>query len=310
MLWIHVDDGALAGSSKSIVNFILTELNKQLQIKWDTEITGLVGLSIRQNNDGYEFNQSKLIGKLTNPLPSNITANYPLPQNCNLISNAPKGMSKDYLRRIGILLYIAQGTRLDISYAMNYLAQFLMGTDATHWEAIKHLIGYLKKTSKISLKISAHGEHNDLECYVDANWGGEGNQSTHGFLIMHGGNPILWQSKCQATVASSTAQAEYIALFFAAKECIWLYNMCQELLDTHCPQLLLDNKTAIGITMDSVSRKQTRHLICKFNLINKLIVSGKIHLDWVNTHEQLADILTKSLGQLNVKKFLAKVNMT
>ncbi|MBW0562226.1 hypothetical protein O181_101941 [Austropuccinia psidii MF-1] len=271
MLWIHVDNGALAGSSEKIIDFILMELDKHLQIKWDAEITGL---------------------------------------NCNLISDTSKEMDKAYLKRIGILLYIAQGTRPDISYAVNYLAWFSMGTNSTHWESIKHLIGYLRKTNNITLKIGAHEEPNDLKCYMDANWGGEGNRSTHGFLVLHGGNPIMWQSKLQATVALSTAQAEYIALSFAAKECIWLYNMCQDLLKAPSPQLLSDNKAEIGIAMSSVSRKQTRHLIREFNLINKLIISNKICLDWVNTQNQLADILTKSLGQLNVKKVLSGIIMT
>ncbi|MBW0461266.1 hypothetical protein O181_000981 [Austropuccinia psidii MF-1] len=147
------------------------ELDKQLQIKWDAEITGLVGLSIKRSNRGYEFNQNKLIKKLNDLVPSKITANSPLPQNCNLISNTSKEMDKSYLRRIGMLLYIAQGTRPDISYAVNYLAWFSMGTTSTHWEEIKHLIGYLRKTNNVTLKIHAHEEPNDLKCYVDANWG-------------------------------------------------------------------------------------------------------------------------------------------
>ncbi|MBW0547306.1 hypothetical protein O181_087021 [Austropuccinia psidii MF-1] len=310
MLWIHVDDGALAGSSGRIIDFISRELEKELQIKWDAEITGLVGLSIKHNNEGYEFNQIELIKKLTDLLPSKITANSPLPQNCSLTSNVSKGMDKAYLKRIGMLLYIAQGTRPDISYAVNYLARFSMGTDSTHWEAMEHLIAYLRKTNNFALKIRAHEEPDDLKCYVDANWGGEGNRSTHGFLILHGGNPIMWQSKRQATVASSTAQAEYIALSFAAKECIWLYNMCRDLLKVQCPQLLSDNRAAIGIATNSISRKQTRHLIREFNLLNELIISKKIRLEWVNTHDQLADIFTKSLGQLNVKQFLSKILMT
>ncbi|MBW0535228.1 hypothetical protein O181_074943 [Austropuccinia psidii MF-1] len=219
-------------------------------------------------------------------------------------------MDREYLKRIGMLLYIAQGTRPDISYAVNYLARFSMGTTSAHWEALEHLISYLRKTRNRNLRISEDEKPNALRCYVDANWGGEGNRSTHGFIILHGGNPIAWQSKQQATIASSTAQAEYIALSFAARECIWLCNMCHDLLDCKYPLLLSDNKTAIGIATDTVSRKQTRHMIREFNLINELITSNKIELCWISTHGQLADIMTKSLGQLNVKKFLVNSNMT
>ncbi|MBW0538319.1 hypothetical protein O181_078034 [Austropuccinia psidii MF-1] len=120
----------------------------------------------------------------------------------------------------------------------------------------------------------------------------------------------MWQSKRQATVAASKAQAEYIALSFAAKEALWLSNMFSQFIHNSLPQLLSDNKTAIGIANESMSRKQTRHLIREFNIINEYIVKGKINLTWISTTDQLADIMTKSVGHVNVKKFLKGGNIT
>ncbi|MBW0531513.1 hypothetical protein O181_071228 [Austropuccinia psidii MF-1] len=216
MLWIHVDNGALAGLSALVNDFISSELARYLQIKWDKEISGLVGLSIKQTDTGFSINKTELIEKLTTLLESRITASSSLPQNCNLLLSPSKEMDKEYLKRIGMLLYIAQGTRPDISYVVKYLARFSMGTTSAHWEALEHLIGYLRKTRNSSLLISEDENPNTLQCYIDANWGGEGNRSTHGLIILNGGNPIAWQSKQQATIASSTAQAEYIVLSFAA----------------------------------------------------------------------------------------------
>ncbi|MBW0476477.1 hypothetical protein O181_016192 [Austropuccinia psidii MF-1] len=195
MLWIHVDNGALAGLSASVIDFIFSKLDQHLQIKWDKKISGLVGLSIKQNDTGFNFNKTAFIDKLTNILESRITARSPLPQNCNLLLNPSKEMDKEYLKRIGMLLYIAQGKRPDISYVVNYLARFSIGTTLAHWEALEHLIGYLRNTMNSSLQISEDEKPNALQCYVDTNWGGEGNRSTHGFVILHGGNPIAWQSK-------------------------------------------------------------------------------------------------------------------
>ncbi|MBW0535399.1 hypothetical protein O181_075114 [Austropuccinia psidii MF-1] len=310
MLWIHVDDGALAGSSSDVLDFISTKLNENLQIKWDSQINGLVGLAITPHGNEFTFTQTGLIDKLCGISPSNITSNSPLPLNCNLRSNPSKTMDREYLKRIGMLLYIAQGTRPDISYAVNYLARYSMGPDSAHWDALEHLIGYLRKTRNVGIKFSAGEGASNLECYVDANWGGEGDRSTHGFLLLHGRNPIMWQSKRQATIASSTAQAEYLALSFAAKECMWISNMCRQFLVNPRPKLLSDNRTAIGIANNLMSKKQTRHLVREFNFINELITTNKICLEWVSTHEQLADILTKSLGHINVRKFLNAVNRT
>ncbi|MBW0486475.1 hypothetical protein O181_026190 [Austropuccinia psidii MF-1] len=118
----------------------------------------------------------------------------------------------------------------------------------------------------------------------------------------------MWQAKRKAMVAYFKEQEEYIMISFAAKECLWLSKICFPLLLNRLPQLLSDNRTAIGIASDSVSRKQTWHLVWKLNLINELISSKKIQLEWVNTHTQLADIMKKSLGQPNAKKFPLKVN--
>ncbi|MBW0535338.1 hypothetical protein O181_075053 [Austropuccinia psidii MF-1] len=308
ILWIHVDDGALTGSSVEVLDYISDELNKHFQIKWDTTVTGLVGLLIEQTLGGFKFSQTELIDKLINLTPSRITASLPLPPHCKLESAASTMLDKDYLKRIGILLYIAQGFRPDISYAVNYLARFSMGTDDSHWEALEHLIAYMRKTRTLGIQIGGADPCPILRTYVDANWGGEGDRSTHGFSMLHGNNPILWQSKRQATVATSTSQAEYIALSFSARECLWISNLYRRLLFDPTPILLSDNKTAIGIATDSMSRKKTRHLIREFNLINKYITKEKIRLKWVGTNEQMADILTKPIGHISVKKFVDTIN--
>ncbi|MBW0582543.1 hypothetical protein O181_122258 [Austropuccinia psidii MF-1] len=100
-----------------------------------------------------------------------------------------------------------------------------MCATSTHWNALEILIAYLRGTKDLGILISTGNGENKLTCYVDVNWGGEGNRSTHSYLLLHGKNPIAWQSKRQVIAASSTAQAEYIALSFAAKECLWISHL-------------------------------------------------------------------------------------
>ncbi|MBW0535767.1 hypothetical protein O181_075482 [Austropuccinia psidii MF-1] len=125
---------------------------------------------------------------------------------------------------------------------------------------------------------------------------------------MHGMNPIAWQSKRQTTIASSTAQAEYMALSFVAREALWLYHLLNDILKNPIPTLLSDNKTAVGISTDSMNRKQTRHLIRDFNIINEYVTTGRIALQWVSTNNQLADIMTKPLGSIKTNQFVSEVN--
>ncbi|MBW0544541.1 hypothetical protein O181_084256 [Austropuccinia psidii MF-1] len=309
ILWVHIDDGALTASSPSLLNRILDKLNSCLKIKWDAKINGLVGISITENDSGFKFSQPDLINKLTNLSPSNIIAKTPLPMNCKLVSNPSMNtMDKPYLKRIGILLYIAQASRPDIAFAVNYLARFSLHTDQSHWNALEHLIAYLRGTKDIGIQIDKNNKCPDFKCFVDANWGGEGNRSTHGYIILHGVNPIAWQSKQQTTIASSTAQAEYMALSFAARETLWIYHLLFDILQSPIPTLFSDNKTAIGISNESMTRKQTRHLIRDFNIINEYIAVGKLQLKWVSTNEQLGDVMTKPLGSIKHNDFVKKIN--
>ncbi|MBW0535343.1 hypothetical protein O181_075058 [Austropuccinia psidii MF-1] len=165
ILWIHVDYGALTALLTALLDWISQQLNAFLKIKWDKHTNGLVGISIKETNEGFKFSQPDLINKLVNLTPSNIVAKTPLPANYQ-----------------------------------------------SHWDALELLIAYMRGTKDMGILISKSNKSSEMKCFFDANWGGEGNRSTHGYIIMHGVNPVGWQSKKQTTIASSTAQSEYMAL--------------------------------------------------------------------------------------------------
>ncbi|MBW0542209.1 hypothetical protein O181_081924 [Austropuccinia psidii MF-1] len=191
ILWINVDDGALTASSHGLLDRISRQLDTYIKMKWDEHVTGLVGISIEESDKGFKLWQPNLIDKLTNLNPSKIVAKTPLPANFQLESNKSMGnMDKPYLKQIGILLYIAQACRPDISFAVNYLERFSLSTDQLHWNALEHLIAYLRGTRDMGILISKLNASSEMTCFVDANWGGEANHSTHGYIIMHGINPI------------------------------------------------------------------------------------------------------------------------
>ncbi|MBW0526413.1 hypothetical protein O181_066128 [Austropuccinia psidii MF-1] len=308
ILWIHVDDGAITASLRELMEEIAHEINKKLKVKWDEKISGLVGITIENIPQGYKFLQTDLIDKLTGLNPRNIKSKSPLPVDCKLKSGPALNMDKLYLKRIGMLLYIAQASRPDIAFDVNYLARFSMNTKKSHWEALEHLIAYVRGTRTLGILMANNNSSPAIHCYVDASWGGEGDQSSHGYIILHGKSPISWQSKKQSTVASSTAQAEYMALSFAARECNWILNLFQPMLGSIIPTMLSDNKTAVGILTSLLNKKQTWHLIQQFNLINEYIACKNVQLEWVSTNNQLANILTKAMGSVKTKQFCNVIN--
>ncbi|MBW0493248.1 hypothetical protein O181_032963 [Austropuccinia psidii MF-1] len=296
MMWVNVDEGVLTASSKDLMDRLKGNLRARLQLRWDEGIHSIMGVEVTRDGGRFSLNQPALIDKVCGLKPSNITALQPLPD-MDLESIPATSIDREYLSRIGMLLYLAQATRPDIMFSVNYLARSSMGTTNKHWAALEHLINYLRGTRNRRLNIEVDKGEAGLKVFVDANWGGEGSRSQHGFIGLLWGAPISWNSKRQTCVASSTCQAEYMALFLAARAGIWITQEMSAVQRGMIPTLLSDNKAAIQIATNSGSRKNSRHINREFHLINEMIITGQVSLDWVKSEEQKADIFTKRLGR-------------
>ncbi|MBW0562097.1 hypothetical protein O181_101812, partial [Austropuccinia psidii MF-1] len=259
LLWIHVDDGVLAASSTGLMEQLKGELRNRLLLKWDVGIHSIVGITVRKTGNAFYLSQPKLINKVCDSHPGNITTEQPLPE-MNLESGPADILDKEYLSRIGMLLYLAQATRPNIMFLVNYLARFSMNTSTKHWTALNHLIDYIRGTQEKALTISLEIGKEKLKMYVDANWGGEASRSQHGYIGFLWGSPVAWNSRRQTRVASSTCQAEYMALSFAARAGMWISQAIGLAMPGVIPTLLSDNRAAIRIAENSGSRKNSRHI--------------------------------------------------
>ena len=61
------------------------------------------------------------------------------------------GPEVPYLSVIGALMYLANCTRLDISFAVNLLARYSSTPTKRHWNEVKHIFCYLCGTTKMRL---------------------------------------------------------------------------------------------------------------------------------------------------------------
>ena len=85
-----------------------------------------------------------------------------------------------------------------------------------------------KGTINVVLQYKSTGDK--LIGYSDADWANDldDQHSITGNVFIMSGGAVSWLSQKQATIALSTAEAEYIALGSATQEAIWL---CQLLAD-------------------------------------------------------------------------------
>ena len=131
--------------------------------------------------------------------------------------------STSYRKLVGSLLYIANATRPDISYAMSVLSQYLDQPRQMHWRAALRALYYLVGTQSHGITYKKSDDRTImLRAYCDANWGNEKKtRRSTSSVIMLGGAVVVYKKR-QTLVALSSAEAEYMALALATQEIKWI----------------------------------------------------------------------------------------
>ena len=110
-----------------------------------------------------------------------------------------------YRSLVGSLMYLAIGTRPDISYAVQQLCKFLDSYGPVHWEATKRVVRYLKGTRTLRLVLG--GEHTAcLLSYTDSDLAScvDTRRSVSGYCCFLRGGTVTWSARQQKTVSLSS----------------------------------------------------------------------------------------------------------
>ena len=209
-----------------------------------------------------------------------------------------------YAELIGSLMYLATRTRPDIATALSQLSRHMQHHTDTHWVAAKHVLRYLRGTLDYRLTFN-HSAALSPVAYADATYSSDhaSSRSRTGFVIFMGGAPISWGSHLQKVIAQSSAESEYMGLAAATKEILFIRQLMTELIGTTLPSTLLycDNQPATRIAERSATKM--RHIRIRFHTIRQCVEQGLIHLEYVPTHTNVADLFTKALGKPKTLQF-------
>ncbi|GMF54557.1 unnamed protein product [Phytophthora fragariaefolia] len=170
-----------------------------------------------------------------------------------------------YRELIGSMLHIANATRPDISVALSTLSQYLEDPREMHWRAAIRVLPYLKGTATVGIRFMKTGlSVCGLKTFSDANWGGDkaSRRLSSGVLILMCGGPVVYKSKRQATVALSSAEAEYMAMVMTTQEVVWLRFLLGEMgIKVNGPTAIhADNKSAISIAVNHRYTPRAKHI--------------------------------------------------
>lgn len=116
-------------------------------------------------------------------------------------------------------MYLANATRPDISYAVNYLARNQTDPTEEDWNDVKRILRYLRGTCNLGIKFQSKTE--TLDTLTDASFRDcEKSAFTAGYVIRLYGDVIAWKSHKINYASLSTCEAEYLAMSDACKEVI------------------------------------------------------------------------------------------
>ena len=206
-------------------------------------------------------------------------------------------------------MYMQVRTCFDGLNVVHNLSRFQKNPGTQHWQALIHLLGYLKVAAHYKLiyqpppeGISAE-EWVKLTGFVNTDYAGckDMRRSTSGYMFTMLGTPVSWSSKHQGTVALSTTEAEYIFLARAAQQARWMYLWCNEIRFTQQEPAVLkgDNTGSIHLSKNTKDHHKVKHIDILHHFLCELVSEEKITILQIPENNNPADIFTKPLASVH-----------
>jgi hypothetical protein len=266
-----------------------------------------------------EIDQSRYISEILDQVGMTDVnpAHTPLPMGVDMHLVKHEGQAteseiKDYQRLIGSLLYIQISMHPNISFAVLCLAQYAANPSSQHLRLAKYVLSYLKGTVDYRLhydEVCGDGLHG----YSDSSFGDQADDchSTSGYVFLLANAAISWSLHKQKMVAQSTTQAKYMALTDAANQATWYHSFLTKLgynISNPIP-LHGDNKGAVNLVLNPVTRRRSNHIPIKHHTIHKYVEDRFIELIRTPTADMLADGFTKLHAYTWLEDFIAGLGL-
>jgi hypothetical protein len=183
---------------------------------------------------------------------------------------------------------------------VNQVARKMEKPTNLDWMNVKRIFRYLNGTKNHGLVFN---RSNDAPIgYSDASYAqSEDRKSTSGYAFLFNGAAITWRSKKQPIVATSSMEAEFIALASATKEALWIRKLILELNEgeERMPMTIMeDNQGCIKFARDAIHNDRSKHIDVRYFFVKERVESNYIKLLYCPTNDMVADLFTKPLGPI------------
>jgi len=249
-----------------------------------------------------------------------------------------------YMELIGILQWIVELGQIDIMVDVSMLSSYTMQPRIGHLDQVFHIFGYLKRNKRATLIFdksrvdwnestfknhdwtdfyrdakellplnapAPRGNAVQINSFVDADHAGNRitRRSQTGELIILNRTPIVWYSKAQNTVETSTFGSEFTAMRIAVEFINSLRYKLQMFgiplegpVNTFC-----DNSSVVTNATDPASTLKKKHNSVAYHRVREAIAANVLRVAWVRSGQNLADMLTKPLNGPTLHALIDKV---
>lgn len=232
---------------------------------------------------------------------------------------------------IGMLRWATEIGRVDILLETSLLSQYQASPREGHLQQLLHIFAYLKKKPKLTLyfdpsfpktkKEDFLEQYRDAEeqmpfdqprprgmpvvttAFVDASHASnkKTRRSHTGYLIFVNRAPIVWYSKRQQTVESSTFSSEFLALRACVEHIEYIrYKLGMfgiPIMEGHATNVFCDNESVVNNSSKVESVLNKKHCSIAYHYVRTCVAAGVVILAWIESALNLADPFTKRLAE-------------
>ena len=297
-------------------------------MSWAFSASQYVKSAVKNVEDYLSDRDMKLPGRAKSPLGSNYRPEIDLSDELDPV------MAAYYQSLIGILRWAVELGRVDITCEVSMMASHLALPREGHLQQLFHIFGYLKRNHNSEMVFDPSDPQvdmnqfprqdwestefgNDLSedlprnapeprgigfvmrAFVDADHAGDSitRKSRTGFIVYLNCAPIYWLSKKQNGIETSSFGSEFTAM----KQCTEYvrglrYKLRMLGIPVELPTYIYgDNQSVLANTTvpDSTLKKKSNSIA--YHFVREGCARDEWRTTYVNTHENVADLLTKPL---------------
>ena len=248
---------------------------------------------------------------------------------------------------IGVGQWLVVAGRFDINFAISSLSRYAAAPRQGHLKLAEDILGYLRKYpsrghfinpqppkidaqyEKVKLKEDFGGQYQyfhedldprfpeplvskmDINIFVDANHAHDKKtgRSITGLFCLIGSTPVLWSSRRQASVQTSTFGAEFTALKKAVEEAITLryYLRSMGVKVAKATPIFVDNMSVVINASNPGSTLNKKSVALSYHFVREHVANDVVEIRKIDTTDNYADPFTKALNSTEHHDFFYEV---